>query len=158
MVEADDNLQNLITTTVNRGVLNISTSQNIGTSKSKKVLVDAKTVEFISSSSGSDIYTNNTIESKTLHLKTSSGANLELDIVTQNLKCSASSGSGIELSGKTTNLTANASSGSNIKAKHLIAQNGKVNASSGADVTVNVTEKLSSKSNSGGNVRNLGNN
>jgi len=157
-VEADENLQDLITTDIDNGVLRISATENIGSSTSKKVLVNLENIELISSSSGSDVYTTNTIRVNNLILETSSGADLEVDVVTENLECSSSSGSDLKVTGKTINLMAKASSGSDIKAGNLIAQNGNAKASSGSDITLNVSNKLDSKSSSGGDIKNIGKN
>ncbi|MEM6515214.1 MAG: head GIN domain-containing protein [Bacteroidota bacterium] len=157
-VEADENLQDLITTEINNSILKITATENIGTSKSKKVLVDVENIELISSSSGSDVYTSNTIKAENLKLQTSSGADLVADVATQNLECDSSSGSDIKVSGKTSNISANASSGSDINARDLVAENGSANASSGSDISVNVTKRLDSKSSSGGDIRNVSKN
>ena len=63
VVEADENLLEVIETKVNNGKLTIGTvdGKNIGKSKSKKVYVTFKQLEGISSSSGADVIANNII-------------------------------------------------------------------------------------------------
>ncbi|WP_067149516.1 head GIN domain-containing protein [Pseudotamlana agarivorans] len=156
-VETDENLQELILTEIKDGVLNIHTKKNIGNSTSKKVRVHFKNISEIISSSGSDVYSTNTIRAESLKLKSSSGSDMELEVNTQALHCKSSSGSDLKLSGKTVNLLAEASSGSAIKAADLFAEAAEAKASSGSDITVNTSKSLIAKASSGGDVNYFGN-
>ena len=156
-VEADENLQDLIITEVIDGVLKIHTKQNIGRSTSKKVMVNFKDVSSIISTSGSDVYTTNTITTNRLDVKATSGSNMKLEVKTSVLNCRSTSGSDIKVSGKVETLTAEATSGSDIKAGDLIAQSSEVKATSGADITVNTSKKLIAKATSGGDIKYYGN-
>jgi len=157
VVEADRNLHDIIVTKVENNVLHIYADDNINFSNSKKVMVSFKTLQKITSTSGSDVYSTNTITVENLELKTSSGSDMTLDVDTHILECNSSSGSDLRLSGKTDKLYAEASSGSDIKAKNLVAKTCNVNASSGADITVNTSEELYAKASSGGDVKYYGN-
>tara|TARA_R110001583_G_scaffold82065_6_gene218190 strand:- start:1198 stop:1914 length:717 start_codon:yes stop_codon:yes gene_type:complete len=156
-VEADENLQELIITEVENGVLKIHTKENIGRSKSKKVMVSFKTISGITSTSGSDVYSTNTITVDNLELKSTSGSDMKLDVNTTFLNCKSTSGSDLKISGKTQNLIAEATSGSDIKAGDLIAESSEVKATSGADITVNTSKKLTAKVTSGGDIKYYGN-
>lgn len=156
-VEADENLHDIILTEVENGILRIHTKENIGWSTSKKVHVSFRDISSITSSSGSDVYSTNTIHSERLDLKSSSGSDMKLDVNTSVLNCDSSSGSDIRLSGKTIKLVAEASSGSDIKAADLMAESSEVKASSGADITVNTSKYLTARASSGGDVRYYGN-
>ena len=156
-VEADDNLQDIIITEVIDGILKIHTKQNIGKCKSKKVMVRFKDVSSITATSGSDVFSTNTVTVKNLKLETTSGSDMTLDVNTLTLICKSTSGSDLKLSGKTTKLTAEATSGSNIKAADLIAESSHVKATSGADITVNTSKELTAKATSGGDIKYFGN-
>ncbi|MDO6760354.1 head GIN domain-containing protein [Tamlana sp. 2_MG-2023] len=156
-VETDENLQPIILTEITDGVLKIHLKENIGRCSSKKVTVRFKTISEVISSSGSDIYSTNTISVETLHLKSSSGSDIELDVNIKQLSCKASSGSDLKLSGKTINLIAEASSGGAIKAADLFAEATEAKASSGSDITVNTSKSLIAKASSGGDVKYYGN-
>jgi len=156
-VEADENLQDIIITEVIDGVLKIHTKENIGKSKSKKVMVSFKDVSSIIATSGSDVYSTNTITTDNLELETTSGSDMKLEINTATLNCKSTSGSDLKLSGKTIKLTAEATSGSDIKAADLIAESSHVKATSGADITVNTSKELTAKATSGGDIKYLGN-
>lgn len=156
-VEADGNLHEIITVEVINGILEISTEENIGSASSKKVLVTFKYLSRIVATSGSDVFSTNTLTGNSLELETNSGSDLKLDINVQSLTCSATSGSDLEVSGKTSKLKAEANSGSDIDARDLLAESSTVNASSGASVTVNTSKELIAKANSGGDVTYYGN-
>ena len=155
-VEADENLQEIIITEVRNNVLEIYADENIRHSQSKKVFVTFKNVTSISSSSGSDVFSTNTITSDNLELKTSSGSDMELNIETESVSCDSSSGSDLKVSGTTNKLYAEASSGSDINAGNLTAESSHVKASSGADITVNTSKELIAKASSGGDIKYYG--
>ena len=156
-VEADENLQELIITEVNNGILKIHTKENIGRSKSKKVWVNFKDITSITSTSGSDVTSTNIVNVAELKLKTTSGSNMKLEVNTSVLDCKSTSGSDLRLSGTTKNLIAEATSGSDIKANNLIAESSEVKATSGADITLNTSKKLTAKATSGGDIKYYGN-
>ncbi|WNH09525.1 head GIN domain-containing protein [Thalassobellus suaedae] len=157
LVEADENLHELIITEVIDGVLKIHTKKNIGRATSKKVIVNFKAISSIISTSGSDVYSTNTINAEELKLKTTSGSDMTLEVNTSVLNCKSTSGSDLRLSGKTERLIAEATSGSDIKAENLIAESSQVKATSGADITVNTLKELTAKATSGGDIKYYGN-
>ena len=61
-VEADENLQEIIITEVKEAVLKIYVEKNIWRAKARKVYVTIETLEAISATSGSDVYTKETIK------------------------------------------------------------------------------------------------
>jgi alpha-L-arabinofuranosidase len=155
-VEADENLQDIITTTIENGVLIVTTSENIGRSTSKKIMLNFKNLETIKATSGSDVYATNTIYASNLELETTSGSDMELHIQAETITCKSTSGSDMELSGKTTTFIAEATSGSSIEAEDLASINAQVKASSGAEITVNTLKKLTAKASSGGDINYVG--
>jgi len=142
---------------VENGVLKIHTDKNIGNASSKKVIVTFKDISTIISTSGSDVYSTNTIDVENLELKSTSGSDMKLSVKTTVLNCKSTSGSDMRLSGTTTRLIAEATSGSDIKAADLIAESSHVKATSGADITVNTSKELIAKASSGGDVEYYGN-
>lgn len=156
-VEADENLHEFIITEIKEGVLKIHTEESIGRSKSKKVLVSFKDISSITSTSGSDVYSTNSINTDELKLKTTSGSDMKLEVNTSILDCKSTSGSNLRLSGTTDKLFAEATSGSDIKAGDLKAESSQVKATSGADITINTSKKLTAKATSGGDIKYYGN-
>ncbi|WP_242093160.1 head GIN domain-containing protein [Aestuariivivens sediminicola] len=157
VIEADENLHDLILTDIEDGVLKIHTKENIGYSKAKKVLVSFRDISQIISTSGSDVYSTNTINADNLNLRSTSGSDMKLDVNTSTLHCEATSGSDLKLSGKTNTLIAEATSGSDIKAGELFAESSEVKATSGADITINTSKQLTARASSGGDINYYGN-
>jgi len=156
-VEADENVIALIATDINNGVLKIHTEKNIGRCKAKKVHVSLPDIEKIVSTSGADVFSTSPIVTKTLEVKSNSGADVKVEVEAESISCSTSSGADIKISGTADSLEAKASSGSDIHARDLVVKDCNASASSGADVTVTVTEKLVANSSSGGDVNYYGN-
>ncbi|MEM6720020.1 MAG: head GIN domain-containing protein [Bacteroidota bacterium] len=156
-VEADENVIGLIATDINNGVLKIHTEKNIGRCKSKKVHVSLPNIEKIISTSGADVFSTSPIVADNLEVKSNSGADVKVEVEAENVSCSSSSGADIKISGSADSLEATASSGSDIHARDFVVKDCNASASSGADVTVYVTEKLVARSSSGGDVNYYGN-
>ena len=156
-IEADSNLHEIITVEVVDNVLKITTEESIGSASSKKVLVNFNTLSRIVATSGSDVFSTDTISLNELDIDTNSGSDVEIDINTEKVTCSASSGSDIDIQGNTNYLMASASSGSDIDAGDLLAEISTVKATSGASISVNTTKELIAKANSGGDVVYYGN-
>ena len=157
LVEADENLHDIIITEVENGVLKITTDENIAFSKSKKVMLTFKDVSKIKATSGSDVFSTNTIVADNLELTTTSGSDMELDINVQVADCRSTSGSDLRVSGTTNKLYAEATSGSDIKAGNLKAKVSEARATSGADITLNTSEELYAKATSGADIKYYGN-
>ncbi len=155
-VEADENLLEQIQTYIKNGKLYI-TSKNIGKSSAKNVYVTFIELNNIQASSGVDIVGKSVLKSEELTLKTSSGAELKLEVLSREIKANSSSGAEMELSGKATSLYASASSGSELNAKNLLTINCTARASSGSEIKINVQEKLTAKASSGGSIDYYGN-
>jgi len=156
-VEADENLHNIIKTEVVNGTLKIYSDKNIGRADSKKIRLTFKDISNIESTSGSDVYSTNTINVADLEINSTSGSDVDLSLNTENLICKSTSGSQITLRGKTNSLNAKATSGSDINAEDLNASSSHVSATSGAGITVNTKNELYAKASSGGDITYYGN-
>lgn len=152
-VEADENLQEHIKTEIKDGVLKIYTDNSIRRANSKKVLVSFVHINKITASSGSEVYSTNTIKVPALELTTSSGSDISVAVDTEKLICSSSSGSDLEVEGNTLRIMASSSSGSDLDASKLVAGSCIANASSGSDILVNCSEELIANASSGGDIR-----
>ena len=156
-VQADENLHDIIKTIVENNTLKIYANENISYAASKKVFVSFNSISKLSASSGSDMFSTNTITVNDLELSTESGSDMTLDINVQSLRCDSSSGSDLKLTGKTESFYANASSGSDIKAGDLVSTIAEAKASSGSDITLNTTKELTANASSGGDIKYYGN-
>ena len=151
LVEADENVIELIATDISEGKLKIHTLENIGRA-TKNVYVTLPEITVLESSSGADLIGQNEIKSEKLDLEASSGSDIEVEVVAAEIEADASSGADIKISGQTAVLYANASSGADIKARGLMAKRCNADASSGADIAVNVLESLTADASSGADI------
>ncbi len=171
IVRADENLMDAIETVTQDNKLIVRAKQNIRNAKSKKVFVTVPKISEITSSSGSNVYSETKLSAKNLEISTSSGSNMTLEINVGNLESSASSGSNIKLQlnaenaeaeasagsnifieGKTDAFSGKVSSGANIKAENLTCENCTAQASSGGNIWITANKELNGKVSSGGNV------
>jgi predicted methyltransferase len=156
-VEADENIMDLLKTEVQNNQLKIYFKKNVYKAKARNVYLTTNEISSIEASSGSSVKTENTWQIPTLEINTSSGSSVKFHVNADDISSTSSSGSTIRLYGKTNNFSAEASSGSNINATKLISTYAIAKASSGANITVNVNEKLTANASSGGSVNYEGN-
>lgn len=156
-VEADENLHDIIKTDVENGRLKIYTKKSIWRYKKAKIHVVVKDIEEIKSASGSNVYSDEILKVNDIKISTSSGADMKIQLEAITVRASSSSGSDLKISGETESFFGNSSSGSNLNAYNLKSKNADVNTSSGADLKVYVTESLSAKASSGGDIKYKGN-
>lgn len=152
VVIADNNLHELIETKVEGSVLKVYVNENIRWAKEKKVMVTVEKLTGVRTSSGANAWSQNQITSENLELKASSGANLTMEVNATSLTADCSSGANIKLSGSAKEADLETSSGANLKGEELKADNCKMKASSGGNVSATVNERLEAKASSGGNV------
>lgn len=157
VLEADENLHKLIKTEVKNGVLKIYSKKNIWRAKAKKVYITASTINAIDVSSGADVTTENTINTDTFEIHTSSGADARINVNADTVNSSASSGSDLVIKGTANYHSTKATSGSSIKAYELESKNVTAKVSSGADIDVYASESLTAKASSGGDIDFRGN-
>ncbi|MEO1013025.1 MAG: head GIN domain-containing protein [Bacteroidota bacterium] len=155
MVEADENIVDLIGTDIKNGKLRIHAIENIGRA-TKKIHVVLPKVSGLKSSSGAHLNVVNTIKSDKLEIDGSSGANVNAEIVAEDVDIDASSGANLNISGEADAAYVDVSSGGNINARSLITQNCKADASSGGNLSINVSESLTADASSGGNISYMG--
>lgn len=157
VVKADGNLLDAIETTIDGDILIIRTSKNIRNATSKKVFVTTPHLEALKSSSGSNVYSETTLEFKNLKISGSAGSNQTLEINSEYTELSASSGSNIKLKGIAKSLKVKASAGSNVKAEELTSANCDAKASSGANIWITVKNDFTGDVSSGANIFLYGN-
>lgn len=156
-VETDENLQEIIITEVKDGVLKIYAEKNIWKSKARKVYVTFKSLESLTATSGSDVYTKETIKVDNIEISTTSGADINISINANSIETSATSGSDIEVSGTANNHTTRATSGASIEAYQLRSKNVTAKVTSGADINVYASESINARATSGGDIDYRGN-
>jgi len=152
-VEADDNLQKEIETTVENGTLVIRCKFNSFRNISqKKVTVKMPVINKIEASSAASVASKNIIQGQDIELETSSAATMDVNVESDNISCITSSGSSITIEGKALKTIARASSGSSVNAGKLLANEIEADASSGGDLVVHPIVSLKAGASSGGSI------
>ncbi|HKI89528.1 MAG TPA: head GIN domain-containing protein [Draconibacterium sp.] len=152
VVEADENLLDIISTEVDNHTLKVTTTENIRRATSKKVYVTIPEISGITAVAGSNAFSENVLHSKMLEISGSAGSNIKLEVDAGKIDASASAGSNIKLEGKASSFTGKASSGANIKAEELTVAECNARVSSGANLWITVSENLDAHASSGGNI------
>jgi hypothetical protein len=122
-----------------------------------KVYVTYVDINKLAASSAANIYAEGTVKGDGIEISASSAGSVEITVDANRMEVSASSAGEIDLKGKTTSLNADASSAGEIDAYDVEAENVSAEASSGAEIKVNVTKELDAHASSGGSVRYRGN-
>lgn len=156
-VEADDNIIDILITEVKNDELNIYFDKNVYKAKARNVYLTTSDISRIRTSSGASVKSENTINTNNLNLDSSSGSSIKIHVNSNEVKSESSSGASIHIYGKTNTFSANASSGSSIDADELTCVDAFANASSGANINVNVSGKLTANASSGGDIDYEGN-
>ncbi|WP_264565226.1 head GIN domain-containing protein [Flavobacterium sp. N3904] len=152
-VEADDNLQKEITTTVENGVLVIACKiNNFINIKSKKVTVKMPVIDGLEASSAASIKSRNTLKGDHITLSASSAATIKIALEFETIQSESSSASNITLMGKAINLETSASSGSIVDTNDLLANDVTADSSSGGSIAVHPIVSLKAEASSGGNI------
>ncbi len=150
-VEGDENIIDLIGTDIRNGKLKIHAIENIGRA-TKKVFVSLPEITSLESSSGAQLTSQNGITGDDINIDSSSGSILNIEVKANHLEIDASSGANIEISGNAKEVYVDGSSGANIRAKDLISEECRAEASSGSNISVNVSDLLTADASSGGNI------
>jgi hypothetical protein len=151
-VEADDNIQQHIKTTIEGGQLVIDADANFDSASKKTITVVVPAVKEIESSASARVKNKGTLKAEGLTLHSSGGSNIELSIDAEESTYEASSGSSIKVNGKAGNAEAKASSGAVVDAGKAISPRVKAEASSGGTTIVNAVDNLDANASSGGSV------
>ncbi|MFX0556634.1 head GIN domain-containing protein [Maribacter sp. CXY002] len=150
-VEADENVMDLIGTDIKNGKLRIHCIENIGRA-TKKIFVTLPEITSLETSSGAHLSTQNLIKADELNVESSSGSILNAEIAANEMDIDASSGANIDLTGKAKKVYIDGSSGANIRARDLLIETCRADASSGSNISVNVSEELIADASSGANI------
>jgi hypothetical protein len=152
VVETDDNIQLLITTKVENGVLIVSANSQYNTEMSPQVRVSLPFITGLSATSGATINNRNTLKSSSLAVSSTSGSEIKLNVEADYISMESSSGSELEVSGKALKAETSSTSGSSLEAGKLMANEVFAQVSSGSSTTVYPIVSLKAKASSGGSI------
>ncbi|RKD92013.1 head GIN domain-containing protein [Mangrovibacterium diazotrophicum] len=157
IVETDENLHEHIQTELSHKTLKIFTESRIRWAKSKKVKVHYITLNELKSSSGAQVRSEGSIETRDIEVHASSGSQQHLEVIAKTVDGRCSSGAHIYVSGKSERADLKASSGAHLKAGDLWTSKCDADASSGAHIWIAVSDELNAEASSGGHVYYSGN-
>jgi len=156
-VEADENLHEYILTEVKDGILNVYTEVNIREAEMKKVYVTLRDISSLGTSSAGDMIGETPIRCENLKLSASSAGDIKIEVNAKNIDANISSSGDITLSGETDILEADLSSAGDLNAFNLKAREANVSVSSAGDADIFVSEKLTARASSAGDINYKGN-
>lgn len=157
VVEADENLHEYIVTENKGGILNVYSSANIREAAMKRVYVTMREIKSVMTTSAGDIIGETPVKSDFIELSASSAGNIKLEVSAREVKVGISSSGDVTLSGETDFLRASLSSAGDLNAYNLKAKEADISASSAGDADVYVTEKLTARASSAGDIYYSGN-
>ncbi len=151
-VEADENLHEYIKTEISGGVLNVYTDANIREADTKKVYVTMKNIESLKTSSAGNIIGETPLKTDDLELSASSAGDIKIETYVKNLRVDISSSGDITITGEGDSLKADLSSAGDFNAYDFKVREADITASSAGDADIFVTEKLTARSSSAGDI------
>ena len=155
-VEADENLHEYIITEVRDGVLNIYTDANIRDAERKRVYVTMKEVNSVKTTSAGDVIGETPVKSDRLELSASSAGDIKLEVKAKDINIDISSSGDMTLNGEADILKADLSSAGDLNAYNLKVREADISASSAGDADINVTEKITARASSAGDINYMG--
>lgn len=157
VIEADENLHDLIKTKVSGNQLDIYLSRSVNKAKSLKVYLNLNALEEIVARQGSDVQSINTIKFNKLNIVCNSGSDADIQLDGNEINCECNSGSDITLSGNVEVLKIDVNGGSDVEAYKLKAKDVYIHATSGSDAEIYADRKLFVRASSGSDVDYKGN-
>jgi hypothetical protein len=156
-VEADENLHEYIITEVRDGVLNIYTDANIRDAERKRVYITMKEINSVRTTSAGDVIGETPVKTDRLDLSASSAGDIKLEVTAKEIKVNISSSGNMTLTGEADILEADLSSAGDLNAFNLKVREADISASSAGDADINVTEKITARASSAGDINYMGN-
>ena len=153
-VEADENLHEYIITEIKGDVLYIRHEDNINVrgAERERVYVTMKDIKSLHTSSAGDIVGQTPIKTDNLELDASSAGDIKIEVYANKIKLDGSSSGDITLTGETDILEADLSSAGDLYAYNLKTREADISASSAGDADIFVTEKLTARASSAGDI------
>ena len=156
-VEADENLQEYIKTEINGDILNISSDANIRDAEKENVYVTIRDLKSLKTSSAGNITGQMPFKADELELSASSAGDIKLEVSAKSIKADISSSGNITIDGTADKLEADLSSAGDLNAYELSVREADVSVSSAGDADINVSEKLTARASSAGDINYRGN-
>ena len=157
IIEADDNLMELIVTEVRGGVLKIYSEKNFRHPKSLKIFITFKEIDFIELSGAVELTNDGKLTFDKLEIDGSGASEIDLELEADELEIEFSGASEIDLKGKITDVEISISGASEISAYDLETDFMDIDISGAAEAKVFVNKKLNVEASGAASVRYKGN-
>lgn len=151
-VEADENLQEYILTEVRNGELHVYTDANIRDAERKRVYVTMRDIRSLRTTSAGDIIGQTPVKCDKLILSASSAGDIKLDVTANEIEVDINSSGDVTLTGTADILNADLSSAGDLNAYDLRVREADISASSAGNADINVSEKITARASSAGDV------
>ena len=151
-VETDENLHEYIITEVKGGVLHVYTEVSIRDASKERVYVTMKEIKTVETSSAGDVVGESPVRSEELRLSASSAGDINLEVYAREIELNISSSGDMTLTGETDELDADLSSAGDLNAYDLKAKEAEISVSSAGDADINVSEKITARASSAGDI------
>ncbi len=151
-VEADENLHEYIITEVNNGILHVYSDVNIREAERKRVYVTTKEINSLATSSAGDLIGETPVKTDNLKLSASSAGDIKVEVNARDVEIDISSSGDITLSGEADVLNADLSSAGDLNAYSFKVKEADISVSSAGDADVYVTDKLTARASSAGDI------
>lgn len=156
-VEADENLHEYIITDVRDGILHVYNDANVLHAERERVYVTMKEINSVKTTSAGDVVGQSPVKTDRLELSASSAGDIKLEVYAKEIKINISSSGDMTLNGEADMLEADLSSAGDLNAYDLKVREADVSASSAGNADVNVSEKITARASSAGDVNYMGN-
>ncbi|MBE0639594.1 MAG: DUF2807 domain-containing protein [Bacteroidales bacterium] len=142
VVEADENLMDLISTEVMGGVLEIKSRENIRGSRDIKIFVSMVNLSRIKLSGAVDLSSENQLNLEHLSVRGSGASTLTLNLNVNSLDAELSGANNVTLAGQATSFTAKLTGASDLKAFEFDVNNLEIKVTGAGDARVSAIESL----------------
>jgi hypothetical protein len=116
-----------------------------------------KEVNSIHTTSAGDVFGETPVKSDRLELSASSAGNIKLEVYAKEIKVNISSSGDVSLTGEVDNLEADLSSAGDLNANDLKTREADISVSSAGNADINVSEKITARASSAGDINYRGN-
>ncbi len=123
----------------------------------KRVYVTMKEINSLRTTSAGDIIGETPVKTTNLKLSASSAGDIKVEVYAERIDADISSSGDMTLSGKADRLNVSLSSAGDLNAYELEVREADVSASSAGDADINVSEKLTARASSAGDINYRGN-
>ncbi|RVT98024.1 DUF2807 domain-containing protein [Mucilaginibacter limnophilus] len=156
-VTIDDNLQNLVKTSVSGGVLSIKTKKSLCSTQQAQLVIGVRNLEGIDASGAIELYSDGRLNVKDLDLDFSGSSKADLDLNAANVRTEGSGATELRLKGQAGSHRVELSGSGNIDAFNFVVGDYSIETSGASDCKINVLNSLNVNTSGGSSIEYKGN-